>query len=277
MITESRATYNDVGTRVLSVSGCGLPVVLLHGFADSADTWRGVLARLATLGRSALAVDLPGFGRAGRRGSGALVPQFDAFIDAVLDATGPAVLVGNSLGAATAVRAAHRRPDMVRALMALDDPVNAAHWLARVARYREVPEWFWRGAARLPVPTGALRWVTVHYVPRVLYGPGMPADPDVVARWAQTLANQVVIAHLGRHALQYARETSAGHRGIEVRCPTLVVHGARDRIIPVQASRALQRQIPGSELLILPKSGHCPQLDDPDMVARLVAGLKGAT
>lgn len=64
MITQARASYAGVGTRTLTVTGRGTPVVLLHGFADSADTWRGVLTRLEAAGRPAVAVDLPGFGQA---------------------------------------------------------------------------------------------------------------------------------------------------------------------------------------------------------------------
>jgi pimeloyl-ACP methyl ester carboxylesterase len=39
MITETRARYDGVSTRVLSVAGGGTPIVLLHGFADSVETW----------------------------------------------------------------------------------------------------------------------------------------------------------------------------------------------------------------------------------------------
>ena len=275
MIAEARATYNGVDTRVLSVSGDGVPVVLLHGYADSADTWRGVLTRLEALGHSAFAVDLPGFGRADRRRPGPLLPQFDAFVDALLAAHGRVILVGNSLGSATAVRAASRRPDMVKALVALDDPLNARHWLARLARYRDVPGRLWNGAARVPVPAGALRWAAEAGVRRVLYGPGRQAEPEVITRWAESVNTQRAVAELGRYAFQYARETTSGHRGIRVSCPTVVVHGAKDRIIPVDASRILHQQIPGSGLVILPGSGHCPQLDDPDAVVHLVVGMKG--
>lgn len=277
MISECLAAYNGVDTRVLSVPGKGRPVVLLHGYGDSADTWRAVLTGLAARGRHALAVDLPGFGRAGPRVPGPLVPQFDAFVDALLEETGPAVLVGNSLGAATAVRAADRRPGAVRALVAIDDPVNARHWLARLARHRDIPVRLWREAARMPVPPWALRWVAETGLRPVLYGPGSTADPDVMAYWTTMLANPAELAHLGRYALQYARETAAGHRGIRVNCPTVVVHGAKDRIIPVHASRILHQQIPGSDLVVLPRSGHCPQLDDPDTVVRLVIGVEGMT
>lgn len=276
MITETRATFGGVGTRVLSVRGDGTPVVLLHGYADSADTWRGVLTRLEAMGRSAFAVDLPGFGRADRRRPGPMLPQFDSFADAILDESGPAVLVGNSLGAATAVRAATRNPDRVAALIALDDPLNARHWLARVARSRDLPVRFWAGLGSVPVPGSAVRWIVTRSLRRVLYGSPSAADPAVLAFWTDTFASQADLASLGRYAFQYARETAGGHRDIRVGCPTVVVHGARDRIIHVHSSRILHQQIPGSELLVLPRSGHCPQLDDPDAVARLVNEMTAA-
>jgi pimeloyl-ACP methyl ester carboxylesterase len=158
VIAEIRCRFATVGTRMLSVQGSGTPVVLFHGYADSADTWRAVLTRLESMGRQALAVDLPGFGRADRRVPGPMLPQFDDFADAVLAAVGPAVLVGNSLGSATAVRAAGRRPESVTALVALDDPLYAQHFLARLVRRREVPKTVWALAAGVRVPTGALRW-----------------------------------------------------------------------------------------------------------------------
>lgn len=277
MIAETRAMFGGVGTRVLSVPGNGTPVVLLHGYADSADTWRAVLTRLEAVGRRAFAVDLPGFGRADRRGSGPLLPQFDAFADAILAESGPAVLVGNSLGAATAVRAATRNPDRVAALVALDDPLNARHWLARVARSRDVPVRFWNGVGRIPVPRVAVRWVAKQGVVRMLYGTRTTsADPAVMAHWVTAFDSPASVAVLGRYALQYARETAGGHRDVRVGCPTVVVHGARDRIIPVNASQILHQQIPGSELVVLSRSGHCPQLDDPETVVRLITGIGAA-
>lgn len=234
MITETRARYGGVDTRVLVTSGSGLPVVMLHGYADSAETWRGVLARLATAHRPALAVDLPGFGQADRRRPGPIVPQLDGFVDALLADTGPAVLVGNSLGAATAVRAA-ARSDAVKALVALDDPLSARHWLARRARTRPVPEKFWSRVSRVPVPAPVLRATTRRLAPKMLYGTAAQTDPDVIAYWTGIAARMGDVAALGRDAFAYAYESAAGHAGIRVGCPTVIVHGARaasSRCIP---------------------------------------------
>lgn len=273
MIAETRAVFGAVGTRMLSLAGGGIPIVLLHGYADSADTWRPVLTRLALAGRRAVAVDLPGFGQADHRPPGPLMPQFDAFADAVLAETGPAVLVGNSLGAATAVRAAGRHDQLVKALVVLDDPLNAHHWLARLARRRALPAVFWTRVSRIPLSPTALRWATGRAVPKMLYGPGATVDPEVVAYWTQLVSRTSDLASLGRDAFRYAHEALGAHRGLQVRCPTVIVHGARDRIIPVHASQALHQQIPGSELVILPRSGHCPQLDNPDKVTQLILSV----
>jgi pimeloyl-ACP methyl ester carboxylesterase len=55
-----------------------------------------------------------------------------------------------------------------------------------------------------------------------------------------------------------------------VKCPLLVIHGRKDRIIPVHASVRLHESVPASTLVVLPNSGHCPQLDDPSGLAKHV-------
>lgn len=65
------------------------------------------------------------------------------------------------------------------------------------------------------------------------------------------------------------REMDGGFATGEVP-PMLVVHGRRDIMIPPSASVRLHRQFPGSELRILDHCGHCPQLDDPTLIAELI-------
>src|SRR6478672_13931459 len=101
-LVEHRLELAGTRTRALELEGDGPPVLLLHGYADSADTWRAVLDRLARAGRRALAVDLPGFGACPALPPGPVLPQLDAFAaDAVahLSAEGDGaevVVAGNS-------------------------------------------------------------------------------------------------------------------------------------------------------------------------------------
>src|SRR5262249_11674798 len=50
-----------------------------------------------------------------------------------------------------------------------------------------------------------------------------------------------------------------------VTCPTLVLHGERDQLIPLRAARAMQRRMPAFELVELPGLGHAPQLEAPSV------------
>src|SRR3712207_4309182 len=99
---EHRLELAGLETRALELEGQGPPLLLLHGWADSADTWRLVLDRLGRHDRRALALDMPGFGAAAApAGDRPLLEQLDDFCDAALDYIAPeggAVVVGNSLG-----------------------------------------------------------------------------------------------------------------------------------------------------------------------------------
>ena len=98
-------------TRVLELEGSGPGIVLLHGWRDNADGWRPLLAALALCGRRAIAVDLPGFGQATSLGPGAILPQLDDFVLALVHQWGggePVVVAGNTLGGCVALRLAEQ-------------------------------------------------------------------------------------------------------------------------------------------------------------------------
>jgi pimeloyl-ACP methyl ester carboxylesterase len=66
-------------------------------------------------------------------------------------------------------------------------------------------------------------------------------------------------------------DRSRHHGGIGI--PMTVVHGRRDRLVPVSASRVLYEANPGSRLVVLERAGHCPQLDAPRAVAHYAREL----
>ena len=95
-------------------------IVFVHGGAQNAHTWDTVAL---ALGRSALAVDLPGHGHSGWRDDLAYSPVTNAEDIAIAIehlASDAAVVVGMSLGGLTSIALAARRPDLVRKLMLVD-------------------------------------------------------------------------------------------------------------------------------------------------------------
>lgn len=268
MITEDRVRFDGVHTRRLSVAGDGPPIALLHGFADGADTWRALLAEFDAAGRAAFAVDMPGFGHADPREPGPIMPQLDAFIDDVIADTGPVILMGNSLGACVSVRAAARGSCNVRGAIAVDEPILASHWLMRLGRGRADP--FRVLDHRMPIPKDLYHRAIRRTLARLLYADPAQADPDVLARFTVQASDRSRARTLLGDARTVALETAGGYDSERVRCPLLVIHGRKDRVIPVHASERLHESVPASTLVVLPNSGHCPQLDAPCELARHV-------
>jgi pimeloyl-ACP methyl ester carboxylesterase len=267
-IAERRAVYAGIRTRELAVAGSGPIVLLAHGFGDAADTWRPVLKFLHDAGQAAVAVDLPGFGHADELAAGELLPQLDAFAAAAMRANAGAkgvVVVGNSLGAAVAARAARNTDLPTAAVMPLDiagitwPPFGGVSLKAVAAALRI--------ASAIPIPRPVHRRVLTWSLSRLLYGDRSTVDPAVVARFADNYPDAATTHRYIRLGARLKAELDRvrSHGGIGV--PMTVIHGACDRLVPVSASRILHQANPGSRLIVIDSAGHCPQLDAAAVVA----------
>ncbi len=279
MISERRAAHAGVGTRELFVEGDGPTVVLAHGFAHPADSWRPVLQRFANAGQSAVAVDMPGFGVADAAQQGPWLPQGDRFLAEVIarhSADGPVVLVGNSLGAALTVRAAaspRRLP--IRGIVAMATPGNG--WTPLVNAALVGNGRMLAGVAAVGAPERVRRHGADRLVSHLIYGDRATSDAELV----RLLSSQVHDRRSARELLQRAvlmkAEVDAEPTVAGVTCPTVIVHGRRDRIVALASSRHLHHAIPHSRLVVFDHAGHCPQLDAPEAVVELARGLTAAS
>jgi pimeloyl-ACP methyl ester carboxylesterase len=246
-------------TRVLEVQGEGTGIVLLHGWGDSADTWRPLLDELASIGRRAIAVDLPGFGRASGLARGPLLPQLDEFAAALVLEWGagePVVVAGASLGGAVALRLAER-PDLPIAWVM---PVSPAGL--------EMPGWFdcverdpiVRRLLDLPMP-----------VPSALVRSLVGADARLDPRASQ---RDVVDAFAGDHvSRRSAAALLESGRGLlpelatapfdlaAVACPVVLVWGSHDRLVPDSGARGVLDALPATRVELIEGCGRAPQLE----------------
>jgi pimeloyl-ACP methyl ester carboxylesterase len=264
-------TYAGYRTRALTVEGEGPRLVLLHGFADSAETWSGLLLELAAQGRAAVAVDFPGFGKADLLEEGPVLTQLDRFVAALVEeqsTLGDVLLVGNSMGACVSLRAAAQGVPCA-GVVSIGEPTYVDSWLSRQVRAPKASLWLRAMATPLPVPPQVSGRFYALAVRRMLYESAGHADPAVAKRFAQFFASQGGRMWLIQTTRRLSRElTTDAFDGIG--CPVLVAHGARDRVIPVHTATRLHEAIPGSQLVIEPRWGHCPQLDDPAGVAAML-------
>ena len=115
---DPKIAYYDSGTGTAGEP----PVVLLHGATFRSEDWENIFPRLATRYR-VIAYDARGHGKSGRAaryGIGEFADDLLRVIDTL--AGGPAIVIGHSLGGATALVAAAKKPKAIRALV-LEEPV----------------------------------------------------------------------------------------------------------------------------------------------------------
>ena len=263
-------------TRALELEGDGPGILLLHGWGDSADTWRPLLAELGRHERRALAVDLPGFGSASKLATGPILPQLDAFATALVQdwtLRGPIVVAGNSLGGAVALRLAEHGDQLPLAGVVPVAPAGL-----------EMPGWFdlverdpiVRRLLQIPIPVpGALvrSLVGSAYRQLAFSRPGV-AQRQVVDAFAAQHASRAGVAALldnGRRLIPELAE--APFDLVAIDCPVLLVWGTRDRMVPHSGSRLVLDALPGTKVELIEGCGHCPQLEATDRLLELLIGF----
>jgi pimeloyl-ACP methyl ester carboxylesterase len=271
-LIEHRLHLAGYETRALELEGDGPPVLLLHGFSDSADTWRLALDRLARAGCSALAVDLPGFGAAEALAPGPVLPQYDAFVAAAVrglaDGGGEVVVCGNSVGGVVALRAAEQEGLPVAGVVAVAPAgLDMPRWFSIIERDPVV-----RTLLRAPVPMpGWMVRATVGALYRQLAfaRPGAAAVEVVEAFTAHHAGRERVRGHLdtGRRLLPELRDP---FHFAAVRAPVLLVWGDRDRMVSHTGGQRVVAALPDTTYEIIEGCGHCPQVEEPDRFVELL-------
>ena len=244
------------GARVYYLhAGSGRPMLLIHGLVGSSANWRTNIDALAQHA-SVYAIDLVNMGKSQRIGgldSG--LKSTAKRIVAVMDALGlaEADIVAHSHGGAVALMLAALHPRRVRTLI-LFAPANpyccSNDPIVRI----------------YSTPWGGLLFWMLPYLPasiqRLALG-AMYGGPDrVVDRCLQEIADGLRSPITVRHVLGIIRcwfteraKLKKALRRVN-RIPTLLVWGDRDCTVSLSSAAKLHRKLPGSELIVLPGSGH---------------------
>lgn len=277
---EHRRRFGDFETRVLELEGNGPPVVLLHGFADSADTWRLVLAELGRAERRALAVDLPGFATASALRRGKVLPQLDDFVDSVIEHVveggDEAVVSGNSLGGLLSLRAAERcdRLPLAGVMPIAPAGFDKGAWFRVLERIRALQI---LTEAPTPLPEAVVRAIVARVYRVVAFARPGEIDGDIVDAFTYHHRERSSVARYlatGRHLLP---ELEAPYALERIRCPVLVVWGDRDRLVSHTGIESILAVLPDTPVELVVGCGHCPQLEAADRVCELLLRFPGTS
>lgn len=259
-------------------AGAGPAVLLLHGFAGSAEEWRATGERLAHAGYRAIAVDALGFGRSDKPGDAPYSLRLAADLyAALLDAlgVGRAAVVAHSMGGKYALAMALTHPTRVASLaLAATDGFVEASPLTRMGGW--------------PLVGAALLWLSARpavvrtMLGAAFYAPQTNLSAEMLARARAALAGpdnrRSLTAISRRYDATDLRRTGLAARLGELRAPTLLVWGAADRVFPLETTgRAAAAAIPGARLAVIPRCGHFPHLEAPRQFGGLLLGYLAGT
>jgi pimeloyl-ACP methyl ester carboxylesterase len=263
------------------------PSLYVHGLGGASTNWTDLAAQLSSR-LAGEAIDLPGFGWSGPSPDGdySLRAQARVVISYLASSgRGPVHLVGNSMGGAISILVASGRPDLVRTLTLVSpavptmrpNPTPGADPRMVLLAVPGLSGVILRRLAKLPAQTRASTTLKLVYgdFSRVPQNRVDEAVADLEGRARMSWGGHALVAAMRSLGASYVRrgERSMWARMAEIRAPSLVVWGDRDRLVDVRMAPRTAGAIPGARLLVLEGVGHVAQMEDPQTTARAVLGL----
>jgi len=209
--------------------------------------------------RAAIAIDLPGYGRAEALQAGPILPQLDDFLDGVAKAAGRgAVFVGNSLGGCAAMRLAQRNRRIGGVIAVAPAGLDMPRWFSVIDRDPVVRRLL---SLPVPLPTAAWRAGIGRVYERLAFARPDQIDPLVVDAFTRHLAGRDRVVGLLENGKRLLPELKDPFELERIRTRLLLVWGTADRMVyPGGAERVLET-VPSSRLELIEGCGHCPQIE----------------
>lgn len=254
-------------------------LLLIHGMAGSANTWRAVMPQLARKYR-VIAPDLLGHGQSAKPRTDYSLGAFAVGLRDLLDEVGvaSATVVGQSLGGGIAMQFMYQHPQYCDRLVLISSgglgpdvglvlrllsapgaelvmPVIAPPPVLRAGN--ALRSWF--TARGLRSPRGAEMWSAYSSF----------ADPETRVAFLRTLRS--VVDYRGQAV------SALNRLQLKAEMPTLAIWGEDDTIIPVDHAYAALEARPGCRLEVIPEVGHFAHVEAPTLVAELIDSFVSET
>jgi pimeloyl-ACP methyl ester carboxylesterase len=271
-IDGTRVHYVDIGSGDRTV-------VFVHGLGGSWQNWLENIPATAAAGYRTIALDLPGFGASAMPEGDISITSYARTVDHLCDhlGLGPVVLVGNSMGGFISAEVAIRHPERVERLVLVD-----AAGISTTLYRNRVSERFGRAITQAG-NNGGGGATDIEAAKRLMRRPGyIQLAMGIVARHPTLLAKDLLFEQMQSvgapgfpGALQAIIDYDILDHVPSIACPTFVVQGTKDFLVPVGDAAEWEERIPDATALILDDTGHVPMMERPVVFNRALLEFVG--
>ena len=251
--------------------------LLIHGWSSS---WYATSPLLGLLAQRfhCIAVDLPGYGQSPPLKERTTIPGYvELLADLIQEVSeGPVVLVGHSMGGMISITLALTHPVLVERMVLLSPTISGR--LSTAINFLISPittlERFGLGSLLVSSVERTVVGVTDRLMRPVSFAERsgiVRADYERIRQDARRPGQGRVRAE----CFTAMRENDLSGRLSKLNTPTLILWGAEDNTVPLRDAGVVADEWPGADLRIIPKAGHWPHFETPDMTRRLVAAYLG--
>ncbi len=261
-------TLSDGHEVGVTVSGRGIPLVLVHGFTAEGFLYAQTLSRLVSMGFKVIAIDTANHGSTqGLPSGGANFRQYSALLGRALDELGVhrAFFAGHSMGGRVVAQLCATEPERAIGVVLIDAIVGDA-WDRLV------------NVGRLFPP--AMAGVVVLLALDVVATPPVLKNPEQALKLGRLFV-PTLIGHVTRPwrmlgpAVSILRSRGSRwmlQRLAQERIPVVAIHGTRDFAVPLQTAKDAARRARG-QFVVIEGAGHAWPLRDPETLPAIVADL----
>lgn len=254
---EVKTSINNL-TVNYKIAGEGPAFLVLHGWGGSSDSWLDVQKTLAEQKYRVIVPDFPGFGKSITPGQSWSIKEYivwlNDFIKDIKDSQGfeePFFLLGHSFGGRVAIKFAGLYPERLKKLILCDS-----------AGIKAKPDFKTRIIFAISKVGNAV------------------FSPQILVRFKDAVRNVFYFFIRNRDYVKAKgtmRETMKKVIGEDlvsdlsnIKTPTLVVWGEKDKIVPVKYAHIFKEKIKDCRLELLPEIGHSPHLEVPKKLSQII-------
>ncbi len=271
------------------------PIVLIHGFGASSDHWRNNAEIFASEGFRVFGIDLIGFGKSEQNLQSKIKHldnqfwsnQLASFLDEIVvsDKNGKVILIGNSLGALTAITTLIKKPEIIKTVIAapLPEPVfinpiklYTPSWLVKIKSF--LIKIFFHLFPLKALLNLISRTKLITFALQSAYFSSISNDTQL-KRIVTVPARRVNSSQALRAmciGMSNRPNSAKGPAIIEKiknlpnRPPILLIWGKQDKLIPIFLAKKLIKLHPWLKLTVINKAGHCPHDELPENFNQIV-------